>query len=757
MIRKFILSVILVLSALTVSAQHAITGRITDELNGEPLTGVNVYIPELSRGTVSDSTGNYSLSNLPNGRFIIQYSFVGFKTVNREVQLYGKDITLNIEMKTTVIQGDEVVISGNFTTTQHENTIKISTIGIEQIAASGNPSLVQSISKVPGVSMISKGPGVVTPVIRGLSLSNILVLNNGVPMENYQFSQDHPYLIDENGLKRVEIIKGPSSLIYGSGAVGGVINLIPEHPATEGTVKGDVDIRYFSNTVGILTNIGIEGSQKGFVWGIRGGINSNKDFIQGNNEFAPNSRFNRYNMKANAGFIKKTGVFRVFYSYDKSRFGLAVPPAFQLVTENGRKNEVLYQNLADHLIISQNKFFLGNFKLDVNLSYEQNNRQLKGSESDPPFTKVDMTLKSFNYRIKAGSDLGKNGKIIFGIQGLWQKNTNGNAPNHILPDATSNDISGYVLAQYLLGNFKMEAGLRYTHIKIHVPLQEAGSHNHNGGEQEGDEIFIQYDNAFNDLSTSVGTTWNINEKNLIRLNLASAFRSPNLAELTQYGIHGTRFEIGNRDLKTQQNLEGDLGYHLHTKHTSLDVSVFYNNVFGYIHLTPTTDTTDEGYKIYRYIQSDARLYGGEVSLHVHPHPVDWLHIKATYSLVEGQYKKGDYLPLIPPQDLNLELKFIAKKWKVLMNLYVEGGMYFVFAQNHPSVFETKSNPYYLLMMGAGFDIQMKRQTINFSITANNLLNVAYFNYLSTLKDVEIYDMGRNITVSLQVPFGIVNK
>ena len=756
MIRKIILPVILVLSVLTVSAQHTLSGRITDKLNGEPLTGVNVYIPELSKGTVSDTLGNYSLTNLPNGRFIVQYSFVGFKTVNREINLSGKDITVNIKMETTVIQGEEVVISGNFTTTQHENTIKISTIGIDRIAASGNPSLIQSISKVPGVSMISKGPGVVTPVIRGLSLSNILVLNNGVPMENYQFSQDHPYLIDENGLKRVEIIKGPSSLIYGSGAVGGVINLIPEHPAAEGTVKGNADLRYFSNTVGFLANLGIKGNQKGFVWGVSGGVNSNKDFIQGNNEFAPNSRFNRYNLKADAGLIKELGVFRVFYSYDKSRFGLAVPPAFQLVTENGRNNEVWYQDLTDHLIISQNKFFLGKFKLDVNLSYEQNNRQLKGSETDPPFTKVDMTLKSFNYRIKAGSDLGKNGKIIFGIQGLWQKNTNGDAPNHILPDAISNDISGYVLTQWLVSNFKLEAGLRYSHITIDVPYQEAGSHNHGENGQEGDEHFIEYNNNFDDLSASAGATWNINEQNLLRLNLASAFRSPNLAELTQYGIHGTRFEIGNSDLKTQQNLEADLGYHLHTKHTSLDVSVFYNNIFGYIHLTPTADSTEDGYRIYRYIQSDARLYGGEVSLHVHPHPVDWLHIKATYSLVEGQYKNGEYLPLIPPQDLNLEIKFIAKKWKSLRKIYIEAGIDLVFAQNHPSVFETKGDPYNLLMMGAGFDIQLKRQTINFSITANNLLNVAYYNYLSTLKDVGIYDMGRNITFSIHIPFGIVN-
>ena len=106
-----------------------------------------------------------------------------------------------------------------------------------------DPSFIEALTDVPGVAMISKGPGVGTPVIRGLSLSNILFLNNGVPMQNFQFSENHPFMVDDNGIERVEIIKGPASLLYGSGAVAGVVNIIKESPAPDGKIMGDFNLK----------------------------------------------------------------------------------------------------------------------------------------------------------------------------------------------------------------------------------------------------------------------------------------------------------------------------------------------------------------------------------------------------------------------------------------------------------------------------------------------------------------------------------
>ncbi len=731
-------------------AQTKLSGKITDKENGEPLTGVTVYVPDLLTGTTTDKKGYYELSGLPKGELIIQFSYVGFQTINKELYLTDKQQTLNIEMVPKIIQGQEVVISGNFTSTQHENTIKISTLGIDRITTSGQPSLIASMAEVPGVSLISKGPGVVTPVIRGLSLSNILVLKNGMPMENFQFSENHPYLIDENGLHQVEIIKGPASLIYGSGAVGGVINLVPEPVASPGKIEGDFSMNFYGNTRGILSNLGIKGHQNGFVWGVRGGINTSRDYVQGNGEFVPNTRFNRYNIKADAGLLRKKGTFRLFYEYSGNKFGMSVPPAISLVPENSYKNEVWYQDLTDHMVISQNKLFLGNTRLDINLSYENNKRKLYGAPVTNPLKLVDMTLQTFAYRVKTNVNFSKKLKSIFGIQGMYQHNKNFDAPDHVLPDADINDISLYGIVQYALELFKIEAGLRYSFNAINVPYQKAD------GIDDGAGNYIEYDGQFNNLSASLGSSVTLNEHNILRLNIATAYRSPNLPELTQNGVHGTRFEMGNPDLKSQQNVETDVGYHLHTRHTSLDLSVFYNHVNDYIYLAPTNDTTETGLKIYRYDQANARLYGGEATWHIHPHPLHWLHFKTTYSYVIGEQRDGGYLPRIPAQQLFLELKVEKDAWKNFRNIYLSGGVRFVFDQNHPSEFEISTEGYNLVNLGFGFDIKAGRQLVHFNITANNLLNINYYSHLSTLKDLGYYDMGRNISFSLKVPFAVKN-
>lgn len=416
-IRLLLIITLLLFTSFISQAQLTISGKVSEKNTGEPLIGVNVQIDELNIGAVTDTKGNYVIENIPVGELILRFSYVGFKTTYEKVFIVDKPISLNVAMDILVVEGQEVVISGNFTSTQHDNTVKINTINSKELSQSLVPSLIEALAEVPGVDYISKGPGIGTPVIRGLSLSNILFLNNGIPLQNYQFSANHPYMVDENGVERIEIIKGPASLIYGSGAVGGVINLIGEPIAKEGTITGDVRLKYFGNTAGFEPNVGIKGNHNGFFWGLRGGFNTNKDYIQGDGKFAPNTRFNRYNIKAVTGKITKRASFKIIYQFNEDKLGLSVAPALSLVTTNDRRNEIWYQNLKNHLIISQNKLFLGNLKLDMDLAYQNNNRQLMGSELTPVFKLVDMTLQTFSYRLKSTYSFNENTKMIFGIQG----------------------------------------------------------------------------------------------------------------------------------------------------------------------------------------------------------------------------------------------------------------------------------------------------------------------------------------------------
>jgi iron complex outermembrane receptor protein len=737
-------------------AQTSLKGKITEKNSGESLPGVSIYIPDYLQGAVSDINGNYEISNLRKGMVLVQFSFIGYKTEIRKINVEDAEINLDIEMASTVIQSDEVVVTGSFTGSQHENVVRINSISAKEINTSSNPSFIESISNIPGVSIISKGPGIGTPVIRGLSLSNIIVLNNGLPVENYQFSENHPFMVDEYGVDKVEIIKGPASLLYGSGAVGGVMNIIKSPPIPKGKIKGDFGIKYFTNTEGISSNLGICGNSNNFLWGIRGGINSNKDYFDGANSRIPNSRFNRKSIKLQTGLIQPWGSFRLFYDYNKDDLGLTVPASVLLVNENSRKNEIWYQDLENHVVTAMNKFFIGNAKIDFNMAFQQNHRKLIESEFENG-PAVDMRLNTFSYTLKSHFQVSELTKLIAGLQGMHQNNKNFEAPEKVLPDADINDFSIFLIGQHLYWNvLKIEAGLRYDYRNIHVPLQEVGGgHEHKASKEEAETI--ELNKTYHNLNASLGSVFEVNEVFQIRFNMASAFRSPNLAELTQHGMHGPRFEEGNPDLTSQRSLETDLDFHFHTRHTTIDLSGFYNNIFNYIFLSPTNDTLADGDPIYRYLQTDARIYGGEAAVHIHPHPYDWLHIKSSYAYILGKQIGGGFLPFIPANKLTFEIEIQFNSYKSLKEPFLRMGSTTNFNQHHPGQFETATDGYTLLSAGLGGKLMIFNQALSFGIFGNNLLNKTYIDHLSTLKELGLNNMGRNFSISVSYPIVIRNN
>ena len=262
-----IIFLFMILIVSIMNAQNIITGNITDQ-DHLPMAGATIFVPDMNAGTISDSNGNYTLKNLPNGKIKIQFSFLGYANRFETITLNGIPVQLNITLFQTTIEAEEIVISTGYNTTQHENAVKVEVFKINPLTSKNTPNFAEMLTQVPGVDMISKGNGVSKPVIRGLSMNDILILNNGVRFENYQYSSHHPMGIDEFGIDNVEIIKGPASLIYGSDAIGGVINFIKEKPAPIGTILGDYNMQLFSNSLGMTHNLGIKGATEKFVWWI---------------------------------------------------------------------------------------------------------------------------------------------------------------------------------------------------------------------------------------------------------------------------------------------------------------------------------------------------------------------------------------------------------------------------------------------------------------------------------------------------------
>ncbi len=723
-------------------SQNTIRGVIINKETSEAITGAAVYFPELEKGTYTDKDGKFEINNLPKGDFTIKISYIGFKTFIEKVLLKtNSSIELNVKLQTINYEANAAIITAAGYTSQHHYAIQIESVDAKGIANNGDLNIMDKMDKVPGVSMISRGPGISTPNIRGLSLSNVLVLSDGFRINNYQFSENHPYLVSNYGISKVEIIKGPASLLYGSDAVGGAINFIGEKSAPIGTLQADVNTDYFSNTNGYQTNVGVKAHGKNIFWGVRAGMQQHQDYKDGGGNIVKNSRFNDKNISLNTGINNKYGTFKFSYIYKTSKIGLVNGASKLLVKDNDYTNDYFYQHLDFHMLKSQNKIYLGKTKLAVNLSYQNNRRRL--FEDDEYH--VDMTLQTINYEVKASRSLNANSKnddskIIFGFQGAYTENKLGDAHEEIVPNYYQNDASLFALLQKDIGKkLHFQLGGRYDYRNINVP-------SYSNIEYSG---LSSIDTNYNNVSYTLGSTYEINHSLFLRLNLASAFRTANIAELTQDGGHGVRYERGNPNLKSQKSNEIDLGLHYHISNFSMDIAGFYNIIDNYIFLSPSSDTTDSGQQIFKYGQTNSTLYGFEAGFTYVP--VKTIELRANYSFTKGVQESGEYLPFIPQNKINANVKYKFINRKHIKNSFVELSGTYAFSKDDISPDEVNSNSYFVLNANASTEIVINKQKIRIGIYATNILDTKYMDHLSIIRDQGYYNMGRNIGLKLTIP------
>ncbi|MFA4839347.1 MAG: TonB-dependent receptor [Candidatus Neomarinimicrobiota bacterium] len=723
-------------------AQNQISGKITDQ-EQRPLAGANVYLPELNIGVISDQNGDYFIDKLPNGKLKLRISYIGYNNVIQTVILNQSDIKLDVALHITPLESEEIVVSGGYNATQHENAIKIDILKLDEQTKQATPNFMEELTEIPGVDMISKGAGVSKPVIRGLAMNDVLTLNNGVRYENYQYSDHHPLGIEEFGVENVEVIKGPASLLYGSDAIGGVVNFIKEKPAPAGTLKADYHLDLFSNSLGIMQDFGIKGAGQNLFGGLRFGHKSHADYLQGGGDYVPNSRFNELSLQANGGYTSKAGLFKLFYDYNRQKLGLAEEDAVEEIAARGRENEIWYQQFNNHLLSSQNKLFLNRYKLDLNAAYQSSDLIHYAGEN---VKEIAMNLGTLTGETKLYLPSDEQSEYIVGLQGMDQLNRNfGNAGVILLPNARSTNYSAFVLLQHTFyDKLKLQAGARYDYKTISTESV---------GETEDADYRAALDKTYGSSSGSFGATYNLSKKLLLRANFAAAYRTPNLAELTSNGEHELRYEIGNALLIPQKAYETDLSLHYHLRNFTVDLAGFTNDIRHYIYITPTNDTTANGISIYRFKQSDAHLYGGETGIHYHPKNMEWLHLKSTYSTVIGKRENGDYLPFIPAGKWRCEVIAEKERIGILRNVFAKVVSTTAFMQNHPAPDEEATPGYTLINVSVGGNLRIGRQLLSVGVSINNLFDKKYIDHLSTLKEVGFYNPGRNLAFSLTVPFG----
>jgi iron complex outermembrane receptor protein len=740
--KNLLLALCLVIAS-TISAQNTINGIVKNSEDQSEIIFANVYFPQLEKGTLTNEDGTFSISNIPSGNYKIIISYVGFETLSQTLNTTSSEV-FNFNLKPSAIEMEEVIISTPFHKLQSENVMRVERETISDLKSKGAINLSDGITNISGVESISTGLSVGKPVIRGLSSNRVLVYAQGVRLENQQFGDEHGLGLSDSGIESVEVIKGPASLLYGSDALGGVLYLNPELYAKDQTTAADFSTRYFSNTKGYSSNLGFKSSSDQFRFLIRASQSEHSDY-ETKDYRVTNSRFREQDLKTGLGY--QSSKFKTDFRYNLNLSKIGLPEELGVQNTNRTPLEP-NQNLTNHILSSKNTWFFNNSRLEANFGYLYNDRKEfedhhheedeeheegeltedeEEDEEEDEAPALHMKLKTFNFDVKYHLPVYGKFETIVGTQGMHQTNNN-YGEELLIPDATTKDAGVFAMSHIHFEDYDVQIGARFDHRSI--------------------QVNNQFTRSFNSFNGSIGAKTTLFNKVITRLNIASGFRAPNLAELASDGTHeGTnRYEIGNSNLKNEQNIQTDLVLEYKNEHFEIFANGFYNHINNYIFLAPDGSFIDED-PVFNYLQTNAQLYGGEFGVHLHPHPLDWLHLESSFETVTG-IQNDTNLPLIPANSFKNTLRVEFKN-----KTFYDGFAFFrvqnTFAQNNVSNFETSTDGYTLLSAGFGSSFKVLKNDLELNISGTNLTNQLYINHLSRLKTDGIGNIGRNISIGLK--------
>jgi iron complex outermembrane recepter protein len=737
-IRKLIFRYIALLSALLytggITAQ-VVEGVILNSSTGTPVPFAGIYIIELESGTIADSLGVFRLSNFPSSEVTLRVTAPGFTTYS-ERYTHKQDITLEILLSPIHVHLDEVVVSTPFGRLQNENITNVEMRSLTTMNRIPASNITEALTTIPGVYATTTGPGIGKPVIRGMSGTRVVTYLNGLRIENQQWGDDHGIGVTGIGIENVEVIKGPASLLYGADALGGVLYFTNQSYAKLNRFEAYIDSRFESNTLGTSNELGLKWNCNGLKFNLIAGQSLHADYQLANGNRVFNSRFSNQTVKASLGYNKRNWVSNIHYGYAQNYIGVPgeteedslYPELFYTTAVDWNKTWP-YQSITNHYLSVENKFIFSKSQLELILG--NTNVQLREIEEEYGGTALDLGLNNSLYNLRWKGHLAKNVEGIIGSQGMYQMNENGTGAEEILiPDNTSTDLGIYGLVQLELKKWMFQGGVRVDNREISTLSDFNG--------------FGILHKSYTGYNYSAGFVVKVDSA-ILRFNLSSGFRAPHTSELLSNGVHPGTFKyiIGDPELKTENATQADFSIHVNYDHIEVTFNPFFNVVNNYIYLTPS-DSTIDSYQVFRYTQEgSARLFGGDFSLHTHPHFAHWVHIQSGFSYIYAQDANENPLPLIPQARINSQVKFElpCDGWLSAADIVIQHS--YNFEQERIGLFESETPAYNLLHAGINASIRTKGQPLIISIGVKNILNESYMDHLSRLKPLGLSQPGIN--------------
>jgi outer membrane receptor protein involved in Fe transport len=714
----------LLLSLLLVPAD-TVTGRVVDNA-GQPVPQAIVEVTDLGRSVTTSASGAFRIGLAP-GRYTLAVRRTGFAPAVRQIAVGGGSAALEIVLTPSALPLEPVTV----TATRQPLAAEFSPLPTAALAGAAlqraqSVSLAHVVAALPGVNAITTGMQIGKPVIRGFSGPRVLVLENGSRLEDYSWSDEDGPSVETAFVRRVELIRGPASVLYGSDALGGVINVIPEAlpdaAGGPGFLRTGFTLSAASNNIEIAPGAQVEGARGNMGWRVAaiGRHASNLHTPAGELD---NTGFGAFNGDAAAGWRWPSGsalsVRVVHYGGEFKLLEANAPPG----EEGGPERKA-----GDERIQIAGQRPWGSWRLEAKAQLQRHSLieiadDTSGTESE-----------QFNLLLQTGSLdlLLHHGGSTFGITTVGQHNdASGREP--IVPDASILSGAAFAFEQWSPGSgrWTVLAGVRADSRRLSADRDDslgvvAQDRNSQAWSGNAGIVFTPVPGGGLSLSLNVGRAW----------------RAPTLFELFANGPHigEARYELGDSTLKPEASRGVDLGVRWSGRHARLQLAAYHNRMSDYIYITPTVLVIDS-LPVYQYRQAEAEMLGGEAVLEAEI--AQGVVFRSRVDVVRGtNLAAHEPLPLLPPLRASLGID-----WQSRFSVDVD-------AYDRPKRLNPLDIPtagYALLHLGGGADVRLFGRAMRLDISLRNALDQRYRSFLSRYKAFA-FDPGRNLIVRLSSGF-----
>jgi len=708
----------LVLSILILPAD-TVTGHVVDTA-GQPIPQAIVEVADLGTRVTTGADGGFRIALAP-GSYTLTVRRTGFGPAVREISVGTGQPALAIVLTPSAFRLEPVTVTATRQPLASQlSPLPTAALAGDELRRVQSVSLAHVVAALPGVNAITTGLQIGKPVIRGFSGPRVLVLENGSRLEDYSWSDEDGPSVETAFVRRVEVIRGPASVLYGSDALGGVVNVIsaalPDAAGGPGFLRTGFTLSAASNNIELAPGAQVEGARGNMGWRVAA-IGRHAGNLHTPAGELDNTGFGAFNGEAAAGWRWSSGSSLsarvVHYGGEFKLLEANAPPG-----ETGGPE----RKAGDERVQITGQRPWGHWRLEAKAQVQRHSLIEIADDS------TGKESEQFNLLLQTGSLdlLLHHGGTTFGITTVGQHNDAGGR-EPIVPNASTLSGAAFALQQWSPGSgrWTLLAGLRADARRLSADRNDSLG-------------VVAQDRNSQAWSGNAGVVFSPASGLSLSLNVGRAWRAPTLFELFANGPHigEARYERGDSTLKPEASRGVDLGMRWSGRRARFEVAAYHNRMSDYVYITPTATFIDS-LRVYQYGQSEAEMLGGEAELEAEI--ARGLVARGRVEAVRGtNLTSHEPLPLLPPRRAT-----IGFSWRDRLSIDVDA-----YARpDRPNPLDIPTAGYALVHLGGGSDVRLFGRPMRLDIALRNATNQRYRSFLSRYKEFA-FDPGRNLIVRL---------